>query len=106
MTFDDGPSVNTDDILINSDLTAKESTEEDSKDNLPEYSDELPEGFDDALGKLMWEKSLREEAYCKGYASFFAKALLKIYCNELKTIANILQIALLENWWCKFVADR
>lgn len=45
--------VNTDDILINSDLTAKESTEEDSKDNLPEYSDELPEGFDDVLGKLM-----------------------------------------------------
>ncbi|MGN0413931.1 MAG: hypothetical protein ACI4FX_00390 [Agathobacter sp.] len=45
--------VKTDDILINSDLTAKESTEEDSKDNLPEYSDELPEGFDDVLGKLM-----------------------------------------------------
>ena len=45
--------VNTDGILINSDLTAKESTEEDSKDNLPEYSDELPEGFDDVLGKLM-----------------------------------------------------
>ena len=45
--------VNTDGILINSDLTAKEATEEDSKDNLPEYSDELPEGFDDVLGKLM-----------------------------------------------------
>lgn len=44
--------VNTDDIVVNSDLTAKESTE-DSKDNLPEYSDELPEGFDDVLGKLM-----------------------------------------------------
>lgn len=44
--------VNTDDIVVNSDLTAKASTE-DSKDNLPEYSDELPEGFDDVLGKLM-----------------------------------------------------
>jgi hypothetical protein len=26
---------------------------EQSEDNLPEYSDELPEGFDDVLGKLM-----------------------------------------------------
>jgi hypothetical protein len=26
---------------------------EDSKGNLPEYSDKLPEGFDDVLGKLM-----------------------------------------------------
>jgi hypothetical protein len=38
--------------IANPDITIQKSTE-DSKDNLPEYSDELPEGFDDVLGKLM-----------------------------------------------------
>jgi hypothetical protein len=39
-------------VITNPDITIQKSTE-DSKDNLPEYSDELPEGFDDVLGKLM-----------------------------------------------------
>jgi hypothetical protein len=30
-----------------------DDSEEPSNDNLPEYSDELPEGFDDILGKMM-----------------------------------------------------
>jgi hypothetical protein len=38
--------------ITNPDITIQKSTE-DSKDNLPKYSDELPEGFDDVLGKLM-----------------------------------------------------
>jgi hypothetical protein len=38
--------------VTNPDITIQKSTE-DSKDNLPEYSDKLPEGFDDVLGKLM-----------------------------------------------------
>jgi hypothetical protein len=38
--------------ITNPDRTIHKSTE-DSKDNLPEYSDELPDGFDDVLGKLM-----------------------------------------------------
>jgi hypothetical protein len=40
------------DTITNADITMQKSTE-DSKDNLPEYSDELPDGFDDVLGKLM-----------------------------------------------------
>jgi hypothetical protein len=39
-------------IITNPDITIHKSAE-DSKDNLPEYSDKLPEGFDDVLGKLM-----------------------------------------------------
>jgi hypothetical protein len=38
--------------IKNPDTTIQKSAE-DSKDNLPEYSDELPDGFDDVLGKLM-----------------------------------------------------
>jgi hypothetical protein len=38
--------------ITNADTGMQKSTE-DAKDNLPEYSDELPDGFDDVLGKLM-----------------------------------------------------
>jgi hypothetical protein len=38
--------------ITNANIGMQKSTE-DSKDNLPEYSDELPDGFDDVLGKLM-----------------------------------------------------
>jgi hypothetical protein len=42
----------TSDTITNPDITVYKSTTN-TKDNLPEYSDELPEGFDDILGKLM-----------------------------------------------------
>jgi hypothetical protein len=47
-----GTGMDVSDTTTNPDITIQKSTE-DSKDNLPEYSDELPEGFDDVLGKLM-----------------------------------------------------
>jgi hypothetical protein len=47
-----GTGTDVSDPITNPDITNRKSTE-DSKDNLPEYIDELPEGFDDVLGKLM-----------------------------------------------------
>jgi hypothetical protein len=40
------------DVPEKSEETKPRSLEQ-SEDNLPEYSDELPDGFDDVLGKLM-----------------------------------------------------
>jgi hypothetical protein len=47
-----GTGTDVSETITNPDITIQKSTE-DSKDNLPEYSDELPDGFDDVLGKLM-----------------------------------------------------
>jgi hypothetical protein len=47
-----GTGTDASETITNPDITIQKSTE-DSKDNLPEYSEELPEGFDDVLGKLM-----------------------------------------------------
>jgi hypothetical protein len=47
-----GTGTDVSETITNPDKNLQKSTE-DSKDNLPEYSDELPDGFDDVLGKLM-----------------------------------------------------
>jgi hypothetical protein len=47
-----GTGTDVSDTIANPDKSLQKSAE-DSKDNLPEYSDNLPEGFDDVLGKLM-----------------------------------------------------
>jgi hypothetical protein len=47
-----GTGTDMSETITDPDITIQKSAE-DSKDNLPEYSEELPEGFDDVLGKLM-----------------------------------------------------